>query len=141
MAPAQITVLEHDFNVSLPVIPNKTVDLFSELNFDGEGNSFVMHHIYKLFYKCLKNKIIDLNLICRLFILTFRGRVKYWFESFPANSIHSLFGFVIEFLSDFNNYDYDELSEELSCLRKENDESFNDFAIRFIYVCTIFSLN
>jgi hypothetical protein len=48
--------------------------------------------------------------------------------------------FVIEFLSDFNNYDYDELSEELSCLRKENGESFNDFAIRFIHVCTRFPL-
>jgi hypothetical protein len=48
--------------------------------------------------------------------------------------------FVIEFLSDFNNYDYDELSEELSFLRKENDESFNDFAIRFIHVCTRFPL-
>ena len=44
--------------------------------------------------------------------------------------------FVIDFLSDFNNYDYDELSEELSFLRKESDESFNDFAIRFIHVCT-----
>jgi hypothetical protein len=48
--------------------------------------------------------------------------------------------FVIDFLSYFNNYDYDELSEELSCLRKENGESFNDFAIRFIRVRTRFPL-
>ena len=48
--------------------------------------------------------------------------------------------FVFEFLSDFSNYDYDELCEELSCLRKENGESFNDFAIRFIHVYTIFPL-
>jgi hypothetical protein len=140
MAPGQITVLEHDFNVSLLVTPNKTTDLFSELTFDGEGNTSAVDHISNFFYKCLKNKIIDLNLICILFTLTFQGRVKYWFESFPANSIHSLFEFVIEFLSDFNNYDYDELSEELSWLRKENDESFNDFAIRFIHVCTRFRL-
>jgi hypothetical protein len=75
-----------------------------------------------------------------LFALTFRGWVKYWFESFPANSIHSFSKFVIEFLLDFNNYDYDELSEELSFLRKEKGESFNDFAIRFIHVCTRFPL-
>jgi hypothetical protein len=48
--------------------------------------------------------------------------------------------FVFEFLSDFSNYDYDELSEELSFLRKENGESFNDFAIRFIHVGIIFPL-
>jgi hypothetical protein len=140
MAPAQITVLEHAFNFSLPVIPNKTTDLLSELTFDGEGNTSALDHIYKFCSKCLKNKITDLNLICRLFSLTFRGRVKYWFESFRANSIHSWSEFVIEFLSYFNNYDYDELGEELSFLRKENDESFKDFAIRFIHVCTRFPL-
>jgi hypothetical protein len=58
----------------------------------------------------------------------------------PSNSIHSLYEFVIEFLSDFNNYDYDKLSEELSLLRKENGESFNDFEIRFIHIFTIFPL-
>jgi hypothetical protein len=75
-----------------------------------------------------------------LFALTFRGRVKVWFESFWANSIDSLSKFIFEFLSYFNNYYYDELSEELSCLRKENGESFNDSAIRFIHVCIRFPL-
>jgi hypothetical protein len=49
MAPAQITVLEHDFNVSLPFISNKTVDLFSELTFDDEGNTSAVDHISKFF--------------------------------------------------------------------------------------------
>ena len=96
--------------------------------------------IFVFFYKCLKHNIIDPNVICRLFTLTFQGQVKYWFDSFLANSIHSFSEFVIEFLSYFYNYDYDELSEELSFLRKENGESFNDFAIRFIHVCTRFPL-
>ena len=139
MAP-QITVLEHAFHFSLPVIPNKTTNLFSELTFDGEGNTSTVKHISKFLYKCLIHNIIDPNDTCRLFSLTFRGRVKIWFESFQANSIHSLFEFVIEFLPDFNNYDYDELSEELSCLKKENGESFNDFGIRLIHVCTRFPL-
>jgi hypothetical protein len=136
MAPAQITVSEHDFNVSLPVIFNKTTDLFSKLTFDGEGNTSAVDHISNFFYKCLRHKITDSNVTCRLFDLTFRGQVKVWFESFRANSIYSLSEFVFEFLSDFNNYDYD----ELSCLRKENCESFNDFAIRFIHVGIRFPL-
>jgi hypothetical protein len=117
-----------------------TVDLFSELTFDGEGNTSAVDHISKKNYKCLRHNIIDPNVTCILFALTFRGQVKYWFEYFQANYIHSLSEFVIVFLSDFNNYDYDELSEELSCLRKENSESFNDFGIRFIHVCTRFPL-
>jgi hypothetical protein len=49
MAPAEITVLEHAINVSLPVIPNKATDLFSELTFDGEGNTSAVDHISKFF--------------------------------------------------------------------------------------------
>jgi hypothetical protein len=45
MAPAQITVLKHAFNVTLPIIPNKTIDLVSKLTFDGEGNTSVVDHI------------------------------------------------------------------------------------------------
>ena len=45
MASAQITVSEHAFNVSLPVISNKIAGLFLELTFDGEGNTFVVDHI------------------------------------------------------------------------------------------------
>jgi hypothetical protein len=50
MALAQITVSEHAFNFSLPVISNKTVDLFSELIFDGEGHTFAVGHISNFFY-------------------------------------------------------------------------------------------
>jgi hypothetical protein len=140
MAPTQITMSEHAFNVSLQIISNKTADLFSELTFDGEGNTSAVDHISNFFYMCLRHKITDSNVTCRLFALTFRGWVKVWFESFQANSIHSLSEFVFEFLSYFSNYDYDELCEELSCLRKENGESFNDFAIRFIHVGIRFPL-
>jgi hypothetical protein len=105
MAPTQIIVLEHAFNVSLPVISNKTMDRFSEITFDGEGNTYTVDHISKCFYKCLRHNIIDPNVTCRLFALTFRGQFKYWFEYFPSNSMHSLSEFVIEFLSYFNNYE------------------------------------
>ena len=86
----QITMLEHAFHFSLPVIPFKTANLFSELTFDGEWNTSVLDHVSKFLYKCLRHKIIDPDVTCRLFSLTFQDRVKCWFESFPANSIHSL---------------------------------------------------
>jgi hypothetical protein len=95
----QITVLEHAFYFSLPDISNKTTDLFSELTFDGEGNTSAVDHISNFFYMCLRHKIIDSNATCRFFALTFQGQVKVWFESFQANSIHSLSEFVFEFLS------------------------------------------
>jgi hypothetical protein len=70
-------MLEHAFNVSLPVIPNKTTNLFSEITFDDEGNTFAVEHISIFFNKCLRHNISDPNVTCRLFTLTFRGQVKY----------------------------------------------------------------
>ena len=112
MAHAQIHVWECVFNLPSVNIPSKTLYILSELTFDGEGSTSAEDHLCNFFYKCLKNNIIDPNVICILLALTFQGQVKYWFESFLANSIHSLCEFVIEFLLDFNNYDYDEVSEE-----------------------------
>jgi hypothetical protein len=71
MASAQITVSEHAFNVSLPIISKKTTDLFSELTFDGEGNTSAVDHISNFFYMCLRHKITDSNVTCKLFALTF----------------------------------------------------------------------
>jgi hypothetical protein len=82
MAPAQIFVWEHVFNLPSVNIPSKTLYLLSELTFDGEGSTSAEDHLCIFFYKCLKHNIIDPNVICRLFALTFRGRVKYWFEYF-----------------------------------------------------------
>jgi hypothetical protein len=140
MDPTQIPVWERVFNLPYVNIPSKTLYLLSELTFEGEGSTSAEDYLCNFFYKCLKHNIIDLNIVCKLFALNFRGRVKCWFESFPTNSIHSLFEFGTQFLSDFNNSDYDKLGEELNCLRKENDESLEDFEIRLIHLCTRFPL-
>ena len=89
MALAQITLLEHAFNVSLPVNPKKTTDLFSELTFDGEGNTSAVDHIYNFFYKCLRHNIIDPNVTCRLFLQTLCGNVIEWYSSSPPGIITS----------------------------------------------------
>lgn len=57
-----------------------------------------------------------------------------------VNYIHSWSEFVIEFLSYFNNVDYDELEEESNYLRKENGKSLENFTIRLIHFCTRFPL-
>ena len=110
MAP-QITVLEHAFYFSLPDIPNKTVSLLSKLTFDGGGNVSAKYHINKFWCKCIKHDIFDLKVLCRLFYFTFRGRIKHWFESFPAYHIFDWFQFVDEFLDAFEIYDYNQLCE------------------------------
>jgi len=138
MALAQISVWEHVFNLPSVNIPSKTLYLLSEPTFDGEGSTSTEDHLCKKNYKCLKHNIIDPNVICRFFSLTFRGQVKCWFKSFLANSIHSRFEFGTEFVSDFKNFDYDKFSEQLNCLRKENYVSLEYFAISLMHFCTRF---
>jgi hypothetical protein len=111
MAP-QITVLEHAFNFSLPDVPNETVSRLSKLTFDGEGKLSAKDHLIKFSCKCIKHDISDLEVLCRLFAFTFRGRIKHWFESFPACRIFNWFQFVDEFLNAFEIYDFDQLCEE-----------------------------
>jgi hypothetical protein len=118
MAPSQILVWELFFNIPSIKIPSETLYLLSELTFNGEGSTSAEDHLSNFFYKCLKHNMVDTKVVCRLLTLTFGGRVKCWFESFPTNSIHSWFEFGTDFLSNFNNFDYDKLGEELDCLRK-----------------------
>jgi hypothetical protein len=74
MAP-QISVLEHSFHFSLPNIPNETVSLLSKLTFDGGQNVFAKDHHNKFWYKCFKNDISNLMVLCRLFAFTFMAWV------------------------------------------------------------------
>jgi hypothetical protein len=46
-----------------------------------------------------------------------------------------------EFLYAFENYNYNELCAEISYLRKNKDETLEDFFIRFMWLCYRFPLN
>jgi hypothetical protein len=140
MAP-QITVLEHAFHFSLPDIPNKTVSLLSKLTFDGGGNVSAKDHINKFWCKCIKHDISDLKVLCRLFAFTFRGRIKHWFESFPAYHIFYWFQFVDEFLDAFEIYDYNQLCEEFQTLLINGDSSSKGFSTRIHHVLCKFNLD
>ena len=103
----QITVLEHAFHFSLLDIPNETVSRLSKLTFDGGRDLSAKDHINKFWCKFIKHDISDLKVLCRLFAFNFRGRIKHWFESFPAYHIIDWFKFV----DDFENYDYNQFCE------------------------------
>jgi hypothetical protein len=140
MAP-QITVLEHAFNFSLPDVPNETVSRLSKLTFDGEGNTSAKDHLNKFWCKCIKHDISDLGVLCRLFAFTFRGRIKQWFESFPACHIFDWFQFVDEFLDAFEIYDFDQLCEEFHTSLINDDSSSEDFLTRVYHILCKFNLD
>jgi hypothetical protein len=140
MAP-QITVLEHAFNFSLPDVPNETVSCLSKLTFDGEGNLSTKDHLKKFLCKCIKHNISDLQVLCRLFAFTFRGRIKHWFEFFPACRIFDWFQFVDEFLNAFEIYDFEQLCEEFHTSLINDDPSSEIFFTRVYHILCKFNLD
>jgi len=82
-----------EFSFSLPRpsgrIPLRTLNFLSQVKFDGEGEIVVVNHVHQFFMKCKYCNIITDKEICRLFTLTFEGRINSWYEAFPTKSIHS----------------------------------------------------
>jgi hypothetical protein len=140
MAP-QITVLEHAFNFSLPDVPNETISRLSKLTFDGESNTSAKDHLNKFWCKCIKYDISDLEVLCRLFAFTFRGRIKHWFESFPVCHIFDWFQFVDEFLNTFEIYDFDQLCEEFHTSLINGDLSSEIFLTKVYHILCKFNLD
>jgi hypothetical protein len=54
----------------------KTINLLSNLNFDGEGNVSTFMHLNQFNIARNNLKIVRDNEICRLFILTLEGHIK-----------------------------------------------------------------
>jgi hypothetical protein len=140
MAP-QITVLEHAFHFSLPDISNETVSRLYKLTFDGGGDVSAKDHLNKFWCKCIKHDISNLKVLCILFAFTFRGRIKHWFESFPAYHIFDWFQFVEEFLDAFEIYDYNQLCEEFQTLLINGNSSPEGFSTRIHHVLCKFNLD
>jgi hypothetical protein len=137
----QITVLEHAFNFSLPDVPNETVSCLSKLTFDGERKLSAKEHLNKFWCKCIKHDISDLGFLCRMFAFTFRGRIKHWFESFPACHIFDWFQFVDEFLDAFEIYDFDQLCEEFHTSLINDDPSSEHFLTIVYHILCKFNLD
>lgn len=138
MAPTQIPIWEYVFNLPSINLPSKTVSLLSRLKFDGEGKVSASDHLLNFLNKCVKHNITDLNLTCRLFVLTFRGRIERWLETFPSYSIYTWFEFIDHFLNDFEIYDYDKLCYELQAIQIKKNELFERALMRFRRVLSKF---
>ena len=44
-----------------------------EVKFDGEGEILAQEHVLQFTYNCFDNKILDLDVLCRLLAFTFEG--------------------------------------------------------------------
>jgi hypothetical protein len=136
MSPLYISILEHAFSSCRPTgsISKKTIDSLSKLKFDGEGVISSFDHLSRFNHKCNSFRIFNENELCRLFTLTFQGRIKSWFEALPAKSIHTWKQFMELFLIAHQNYNYNELCLEVKNLRRHEGESFDELFSRFMLI-------
>jgi len=64
-----MNVIKFSFSLASPSgsFPLKTLNLFSRVKFNGEGEVVVVDHVYQFFNKCRSCNISTDNEICRLF--------------------------------------------------------------------------
>jgi hypothetical protein len=135
MAPSHIPLWRCFSGTVPPKPPRNILHFLSQLRFDGESEISASEHALHFWKFCCSHNITDGNTICRLFTLTFAGRVKSWCETLSIASIHTWEQFMREFLHAFENYDYDNLCAEILELKKNEDESLEDFVIIFTHLC------
>lgn len=91
-------------------------------------------HLYLITFffleKCYSYKVSNEDEICRLYPFTFAGRIKSWYQAIPTNSIHNWEHFMGVFLFAHQNYDYNELCDEIQLSRRKEEESKDDFILR-----------
>jgi hypothetical protein len=102
----------------------------SKVKFNGESNSFAFHHVHQFILNCKKFDIDD-GVMCRIFTLTLTGQAKDWCRSFPVASIDSWDEFARMFLQTFQDYDCNQVFQELENLCKIEGESYEYFLLRF----------
>jgi hypothetical protein len=137
MAPPCISILEHVFIMCKPTrsISKKTINSLSKLNFDGEGVIFSFVHLCRFNPKYKSFEIYNENELCRLFTLTFQGRIKGWFKMLLAKSIHTWKQFIHLFIVVHWDYNYAKLCLEMESLPRYEGEPFEEFFFIFMLIC------
>ena len=115
--------------------PASIVDLLTENKFNGEEVISAYEHVLHFLDQCTFHEITDKDVLCICLTLIFEGRIKKWCETLPVASIHSFEHLISAFLVSFGNYDFINLCTELINLRKDKDESVEDFIDRCIHFC------
>ena len=142
MAPSNILVLEHAFSYGCSSIKNvsiETINLSSQLKFDHESNVFSFDHVWSFLLKCKLFGIIDDDaLVSKLFTRTLQGRIKWWLESLPSQSIHYCEQLLDLFLTSHHNYNCNALRSELENFCMYQGETLKQFLSIFMKICFIF---
>ena len=139
MAPTNIPMFEYAFNYGCTSIKKhfmEIVDSLSKLKYDGESNVSSSNHIWAFLLKCKSFRIIDDgDLVSKLFTLTLRGRIKCWFESLLAKSIHSWEQLFDLFRISHWNYNCNELHLEMENIHMHQGETLEQFFSIFMSIC------
>ena len=75
-----------------------------------------LKHLTEFIDICNHFRIVCESTICRLFTVTFKRRIRGWFEMLPAKSIHSWKHFMELFIDAHEDYNYQELRYEIGNL-------------------------
>jgi hypothetical protein len=134
--------LGHDFSSPEPTrcFLRKPILSLIKPTYDGENGVSIVDHVLQFMIKCNSFNIINENEICRLFSLTFKGRIQEWYKTLLDKSVHSWEYFIDIFLLDHHCYDYDKLCLEIGSLSMHEDESIEEFYDRFKSLCFRFHL-
>lgn len=120
-----IPIKEYAFSLprSTASILGKTINLLSKVKFNSQGEVCRLDHIIEFIHKSLSCGIVTDNELGRLFTLTFKGRIRSWYEALLAKSIHIWEEFMEMFLVAHHKYNYNELHNKFESIRKGKDES------------------
>jgi hypothetical protein len=121
--------------------PINIVTLLKKVKFDGKGETYVYKYAFEFIQNYFSHNITHEGIMCNLFTLTFEGWIKIWCENLPIASIHTWKQFIHEFLYAFENYDNDKLCNKLQGPSKVQDESLEEFTLRFMHLLYIFHFN
>lgn len=105
----------------------KLLDNLSLKKFDGGGYVALVRHAVRIVGSCERHGFFEEYMSCVLFIYTLRGNPMHWCATLPKKSIHSLAQLVAEIDRAFNHFDCKALNQEILKLRKEPDESVEQF--------------
>ena len=97
-------------------MPKNTTNLMLKDKFNGESEISTFAYSFMFHRNYLSCNISNQNLICKLFSLTFTGQIRKWFNSFTIGSIHSWVQFMEIFIIVHQNYNYDQLYDEIESL-------------------------
>lgn len=136
MAPSQTSIWDHAFSLLWLTrsIPPKIVNFSSKFKFDGEGKVYEIDHFLVFENKCKYRNIFANNEKCKIFVSTFKGKIKSWYEPLLDKSIHTWKKFMEMFLIAYESYIYDELCNKIESVQRENDESMVAFYSRISWI-------